>query len=435
MANKPANGTTYSLLPDIVAISRASRKGATTISAPPGISPLLFFPTSGTGVIKPKPAAVDPVLGVGNAIVVNGQTLHQYNYFNSKLAGNSSTIPFSPTLSNVVGTTATSGPALNTINLTNNVTLNDKVAAANKDIMVQSANYNEYTFNLSPHSWSLPLEPRTVDQRTFAKKNTKPGATKSRVVGTNTNSAASAKSKMRRGRIMWHASAQDLQYTTGSGGSAGVAAGKARQMGFQFLWNPDSFSTQAILNADVTPSMQDRFVGVAGAFPGTGSIAINIRIDRTNDFACFAHKGQLERDPKSKTGGDREKQWNQGFGQFYKAQKLGVATDALLEKQISELYEMGTLADVEFLYQTINGPNANYMKGGWKNSLGRVTSDIGFLSATLVKIEIGPLNYLGYINAIAVNHLAFTQDMKPIRTDVSIQANLLASVGLAEAAK
>jgi hypothetical protein len=112
--------------------------------------------------------------------------------------------------------------------------------------------------------------------------------------------------------------------------------------------------------------MQDRFVGVAGAFPGTGSIAINIRIDRTNDFACFAHKGQLERDPKSKTGGDREKQWNVGFGQFYKAHKLGVATDALLEKQISELYDMGTLADIEFLYQTINGPNANYMKGGWK---------------------------------------------------------------------
>jgi hypothetical protein len=73
------------------------------------------------------------------------------------------------------------------------------------------------------------------------------------------------------------------------------------------------------------------------------------------------------------------------------------------------------------------------MKGGWKNSLGRVTSDIGFLSATLVKIEIGPLDYVGYVNGIAVNHIAFTQDMKPIRTDVSITANLLASVGLAEA--
>jgi hypothetical protein len=92
------------------------------------------------------------------------------------------------------------------------------------------------------------------------------------------------------------------------------------------------------------------------------------------------------------------------------------------------------LHDIEFLYQTITGPNANYMSGGWKNSLGRVTSDIGFLSATLVKIEIGPLNYLGYINGIAVNHLQFTTDMKPIRSQIQIQANLMASVGLAEGA-
>ena len=85
------------------------------------------------------------------------------------------------------------------------------------------------------------------------------------------------------------------------------------------------------------------------------------------------------------------------------------------------------------LHYVLFNPNTNYMKGGWKNSLGRVTSDIGFLSATLVKFEIGPVNYLGYINGLSVNHLAFTQDMKPIRSDVSIQANLLASVGLAEA--
>jgi hypothetical protein len=426
----PSNGFTYSLLPTITATTAASRKGATNISAPPGLLPLLNTSLA-TGPIKPKAAAVDPKLGAGNAVVVNGQTLFQSNYYNTKPTTNAtpSTITFSPTLSNVVGTTATSGPAISTIKLT------DKFAAANKDTTTQPANLNDYTFNLSPHLWSLPLEARTVDNRSFARKNGSSGATKSNVVGTNTNSAAGAKSKLRRGRITWHASAQDLQYTTGSGGAAGVAGGKARQMGFQFLWNPDSFSTQAILNADVTPSMQDRFVGVAGAFPGTGSIAINIRIDRTNDFACFAHKGVRERDPKSKTGGDRDKQWNAGFGKFYKPHKLGVATDAMMEKQIAELYQYGTLADIEFLYQTINGPNANYMKGGWKNSLGRVTSDIGFLSATLVKIEIGPLNYLGYVNAIAVNHLAFTQDMKPIRTDVSIQANLLASVGLAEAGK
>lgn len=427
----PSNGTTFNLASPPTAVTRSSRQGATTISAPAGLNALLGA-SPFTSAVKPKPAAVDPKLGAGNALLVNGQALFQANYYNSKPTATTptKTVAFSTSLlSNVVSTTATSGPDINTITLT------DKITSANKDVYVQPASHNDYTFNLSPHLWSLPLEARVLDNRQFSKKNTTAGSTKSNVVGQNPNRSAGAKSKMRRGRIMWHASAQDLQYTSGDGGSTGVAGGKARQMGFQFLWNPDSFSTQAILNADVTPSMQDRFVGVAGAFPGTGNIAFTVRLDRTNDFACFAHKGQLEKDPNSKTGGDRDKQWNSNFGKFYKEHKLGVNTPALLEKQISELYEMGTLADIEFLYQTINGPNANYMKGGWKNSLGRVTSDIGFLSATLVKIEIGPLNYLGYINAISVNHLAFTQDMKPIRTDVSIQANLLASVGLAEAAK
>jgi hypothetical protein len=436
MSDKPANGTTYSLLPDIVAISRASRTGATTISAPPGINPLLNNSTI-TGVVKPIPAAIDPALGAGNAIVVNGQTLFQSNYYNSKpVPGTASgNIVFSPTLADAVSATAaTTTAAAASSTLSSYIDLAAKVAAANKDIMVQPADYKDYMFNLSPHSWSLPIEASLVDQRTFSRRSTSKGATKSRVVGVNKNPSAGAKSNLRRGRIMWHASAQDEQYTLGTfGETVAIAAGRARQIGFQFLWNPDSFGTSVSLNPDVTPSMQDRFVGVAGAFPGTGSITINIRLDRTNDFACFAHRGRLEKDPN--TGVDREKQWNVNFGQFYREQKLGVVTDALLEKQISELYEMGTLADVEFLYQTINGPNANYMKGGWKNSLGRVTSDIGFLAASLVKIEIGPLDYVGYINGLSVNHLAFTQDMKPIRTDVSIQANLLASVGLAEAAK
>jgi len=434
MSDLPANGTTYSLLPDVVAISRASRKGATTISAPPGINPLLNNSTV-QSVIKPTPAAIDPALGAGNAIVVNGQTLFQSNYYNSKpvpgtAAGN---IVFSPTLAGAVSATASTAAAAAS-NLNSYIDLAAKVAAANKDIMTQPADYKDYMFNLSPHSWSLPIEASLVDQRTFLKRHKSASATKSRVVGKNPNMDAGSKSKTRRGRIMWHASAQDEQYTIGTfGETVAIAAGRARQIGFQFLWNPDSFGTSVQLNPDVTPSMQDRFVGVAGAFPGTGSITINLRLDRTNDFACFAHKGRIEKNPN--TGVDEEKKWNSSFGQFYRAQKLGVVTDALLDKQIAELYEMGTLADVEFLYQTINGPNANYMKGGWKNSLGRVTSDIGFLAASLVKIEIGPLDYVGYVNGIAVNHIAFTQDMKPIRTDVSITANLLASVGLAEAGK
>ena len=424
MAVKPTNGTTFPTLLPPIKVTQAVKTGATGISVPPTSNPLLFFPSSGTGVIKPKPAVVDSKLGVG-AGVTQGEAaikLFGLNYMTAKMAApNIAKLP--PALAAAV--LVASGDTA--------ATVAEKLALAEKDTFTQQAPPSEYLFNLSPHSWSLPLAPKTVDHRTFNKSNPRAGSTKADVVGTNPNDSASVKGKLRRGRITWHASAQDLQYATSSGGSAGVAGGKARQIGFQFLWNPESFATQVILNSDVTPSMQDRFVGVAGAFPGTETISLTIRIDRTNDFACFAHKGTREKDPASKVGGDREKQWGTNFGKFYKGHKLGISTDDLIAKQIAEVYEMGTLADIEFLYQTVNGPNANYMKGGWKNSLGRVTSDIGFLSATLVKFEIGPVNYLGYINGLSVNHLAFTQDMKPIRTDVSIQANLLASVGLAEA--
>ena len=425
MAVKPVNGTTYSLTQTAVNTSQAVKPGATSISVPPGILPLFGTSNlySATGSINPKPAVVDPVLGTGNAVTQTGSTtpLFANNYLTSKVPN-----PISVTYSPLI--------AVQTSTATKNITtVIDKLVQSNNETFVQPANLNDYTFNLSPHSWSLPIAPHTVDNRRFNKPGSGVGATKANVVGSNPNPASKPNHRLRRGRITWHASAQDLQYTTGNGGSTGVAGGKARQMGFQFLWNPENFATQVVLNTDVTPSMQDRFVGVAGAFPGTETISLTVHIDRTNDFACFAHKGTKERDPKSKTGGDRDKQWNANYGKFYKPHKLGVATDALLDKQIAELYQLGTLADIEFLYQTVNGPNANYMQGGWKNSLGRVTSDIGFLSATLVKFEIGPLNYLGYINAISVQHLAFTQDMKPIRSDVTIQANLLASVGLAEA--
>ena len=427
MAQQPTNGIVFQTLFPTNKVTQAVKPGGPNVSVPRHPHYLLFFPNAGTGVIKPNPAVLDPKLGVAKGVTQGEAAINLFglNYFTAKMAApNVAKLP--PALAAAV--LAASGAGLDS-----GATVAEKLALAEKDTFTQQAPPSEYLFNLSPHSWSLPLAPKTVDHRTFNKSNPRTGATKADVVGTNPNNASTVKGKLRRGRITWHASAQDLQYATSSGGSAGVAGGKARQIGFQFLWNPESFSTQVILNSDVTPSMQDRFVGVAGAFPGTETISLTIRIDRTNDFACFAHKGTREKDPTSKVGGDREKQWGTNFGKFYKGHKLGISTDDLLAKQIAEVYEMGTLADIEFLYQTVNGPNANYMKGGWKNSLGRVTSDIGFLSATLVKFEIGPVNYLGYINGLSVNHLAFTQDMKPIRSDVSIQANLLASVGLAEA--
>jgi len=465
--NIPTNGTTYNLSYSSTTTTKSVRRvnAEQVVSVPPSTKPLQGLGSSlnaaSSALLKSRPAVIDPTFGLGSSITqvprevaaggastspsgavlaTAGGVVLATDYFSSRVG---STIASAVTFNPKAAAAAAGGFGMSIIDAVGKFfdkdrpsDVTDKLARAKADLFTPPIDLSQYTFNLSPHEWSLPIDPSEVDHRDFKKHIISPGSaqdkgkssTKANVVGTNPNT--SSKNPYRRGRIVWYATASDTKYASNKFQTSPSA--DARQMGFQFLWNPDSFGTTVSLNPDVTPSMQDRFVGVAGAFPGQETITLTLEINRINDFACFAHKGRRQYDPK--TGRDKEKEWELNFSKFYTPHKLGIATPTLVKKQLQDLYEFGTLHDIEFLYQTINGPNASYMSGGWRNSLGRVTSDIGFLSATLVKIEIGPLNYLGYINGISVNHLQFTTDMKPIRSQIQIQANLMASVGLAEGA-
>jgi hypothetical protein len=165
-------------------------------------------------------------------------------------------------------------------------------------------------------------------------------------------------------------------------------------------------------------------VGVAGAFPSGETISFSIRLDRTNDFACLKNlikKGYTLGNYEGPVADDKnlvemvQKYYNTGFFNNQTAAQRG--------KQLKELLDLGTVADLEYIYTAVNGP-------GWKNITGRKTGDIGYLSATLLRIDIGPLSYIGYINSLNVTHISFSQDMTPIRTDVSIAMNLMASAGI-----
>jgi hypothetical protein len=272
-----------------------------------------------------------------------------------------------------------------------------------------------YRWNLPPHKWSLPVEPSddsfTVNTEAFT-------------LGSSP--------KYRRGRIYWYSRVDSTYvdtstYNTGSGVHA-----KDPRYGFQFLWNPESFSTSVSVNMDITPSFADKFVDVVGAFPSGEYLTVSLRLDRTNDFASIK---SLPRGT-APDGNDVYARYAQSYSQYYAGaegfnsqgfdsftQSAGNLGQNVGEK-ILELQKYGTIADLEYLYKAINGP-------GWSNSAtGKATSDIGFLMPTLLRIDIGPLSYLGYVNNLQVNHTAFSKGMVPIRTDVSLQFNLMATAGL-----
>lgn len=302
------------------------------------------------------------------------------------------------------------------------------------------ADPSKYTWNLPPHQWSLPVTPaRTVSKTVVDPKNSK--VVNNYMGALPEGTAYSHDNDMyRRGRIWYRASDPNLVLFD-SDQKPIPTDYSTRNIGFQFLWNPESISTSVAVQLDVTPTAQDRLIAVAGAFPATESLTINIRLDRTNDFACIANS------LKKTSGGnvivaDNINQSNTNyhfinasdlmpFTSYYKTGFTATKSQVDIANKLVDLMERGTIADIEYLYSAINGTGASgNSKQGWTNARGIRTADIGYLMPTLLNIDIGPLSYQGYVTNLTVTHTAFNPNMVPIRSDVSIALSLLATSGL-----
>jgi hypothetical protein len=258
-----------------------------------------------------------------------------------------------------------------------------------------------YQWNLPPHAWSVPLEPSLVDD----------------LVVNSTAHAIGSQHRYRRGRIYWYART-DSEYITSAKYNDGSKSNDPRY-GFQFLWNPSEIQTSVAMNMSITPSFADKFVDVAGAFPSGEYLSFTVRIDRTNDFAC------IKSIPKGTQGYDQLATYYASPNFYNPHYSFDKGFGATVVDKVKALQQLGTLADLEYLYTAINGP-------GWVNqATGRKSSDIGFLTPTLLRIDLGPLSYIGYVNSLSVNHSSFSKGMIPMTTDVSIQFNLMATAGLA----
>jgi hypothetical protein len=309
-------------------------------------------------------------------------------------------------------------------------TSNPAITSKNKNQTIVPAapqNPGEYQWNLPPHKWSLPRTAMSdpVNMPDGSKKQP-------------------SDDRYRRGRIWWKATDPTIS-TVDSSGNTSAVDNSDRKYGFQFLWNPASFSTAVSVQMDATPNSNDRFIGTVGAFPATETISFTLEINRINDFACANALFKRPTNIGNSLGngatnnfittGDVAKlvPYYQNNGSFT-ASLVRNGKRKKVEDKLVDLFQRGTIADIEYLYTAINGPGPGTTSSGgdyWKNGRGIITADIGFLMPTLLNIDVGPLSYMGYVTSMQVTHSMFTQDMIPIQSEVQISLNLLATAGVA----
>jgi hypothetical protein len=185
-------------------------------------------------------------------------------------------------------------------------------------------------------------------------------------------------------------------WNSGSQLSTSAQLGDNHNYGFQFMYNPGTVSMNYFTspNIDVTmmTSGQDLFnlSGVAGS---QGSVGFQIIINRIFDMQYF----------------DRFGVKRQGAEQAYSKPPRS-------NQEWKELYNKGTMYDIEYLLRTLMGTTmSSYLRG-------QNTADMGWLPAIPVELHLGKsLRYLGTINSFNLNHTIFDERMVPLFTTVDVQ--------------
>jgi hypothetical protein len=275
-------------------------------------------------------------------------------------------------------------------------------------------------FNLPPHNNSLPLRPSDVNPDIYARSD----------IQHNTRRA-----------IMWYYTSSDGLANTGTYTSDGTTGGADTTLntgtdgkpgdaaqynyapddtywGFQFLWNPENISTITTRNSNVVPSNFDKFANQSSLFTAMEAVSFTITIDRTNDFA-FAKALYAQ-------GATAD-----SFSQYYTTGYPGDQTEKFADK-FNYLMKRGTLADIEYIYRTINASGQNGNR--WLNGFGQETAELGFLSPTAIAVRFGPnpesMSYVGWVESLQITHNKFTEDMIPLNSTVTLQFNAFSRVSL-----
>lgn len=165
--------------------------------------------------------------------------------------------------------------------------------------------------------------------------------------------------------------------------------------GFQFAYNPGtvnmSYYTSPNIDVTMMTSGQDLF-NLAGTSGSQGSVTFQILINRIFDMQYYDSNGNLKTEYKS-----------------------NYAKPPANTQDEKDLYNKGTMYDVEYLLRTLMGTTmSSYLRG-------TNTADMGWLPAMPVELHLGKsLKYLGTVNGFTLNHIIFNEKMVPLFTTCDI---------------
>ena len=185
-----------------------------------------------------------------------------------------------------------------------------------------------------------------------------------------------------------------------------------QKYGFKFLYNPTTVSMAWGLMSSMDPfyesTQMEKFQVVASSLMSS-TVSFQLMLNRIKDFDYIDGTGLR--------GGAIPQYVNTTtLSGIQAASKNNPYPETVPNKDLAEIYNKGTMYDLEYLFKTINGPDGTFV-----SDLNGTTADRGWMRPTIVELHLGnSMRYRVRISEFAVNHLMFNNRMVPLLSTVTL---------------
>lgn len=168
-----------------------------------------------------------------------------------------------------------------------------------------------------------------------------------------------------------------------------------RLYGFRFLYNPEKIQMVYDINADLHPGLlatgKDVFLPLTKS---SSALSMDLVLNRMEDMKYRSNPRLAIKNQVYYGGGETE----------------GLLSD------VQEVHEKGTMYDMEYLFKTLNAPNATFT-----SQYNGETADMGFIRPSILELHLGNrLRYPVRVVSLAIEHKIFDPRMVPIFSIVRI---------------